>query len=627
MQSLLHQAARAFAEAGIPVFPCIPNGKSPVTEHGFKDASADLAQIDAWWTENPDYNLALCPNDAGWCVVDLDPPVGIANWKQFCAEHAIDDTTYSVRTPRGGLHKYFAGSLPPSSSKLAPKVDTRGRGSYVLVPPSVVDGKFYTVENDHEIAECPAAVRETFVERESARAADNVELDATGARSRAESLLRNYVRDGNVAIDGQGGDARTYAVACEVLNLGLTTGTAFELIADVWNPHCVPPWGLEELRAKVDNAAQYAQNDPGAWAVAPAAEVFASALDKLGDTSQPARRSRFHPEDEAEQDTGEDPKWLINELMQEASTVLLLGQTQSYKSFLALDVALAIAAGVETFGAAPAMKGPVFYAALEGKTNIKRKRRPAWKIARSVDAASDFYVMTAPMIALGGEIQEFGDEITKRCKGHKPLLIVIDTLAKAMAGLNENDSRDAGQFIRFCDSLVEAFGCTVVAIHHTGKDDARGARGSSAFHAGFDSVIEVKATRATKAVEVWVRKHKDAEEREKPWTFEGRTIGPSLVFFPTTEDRHRELTSKSDPYEPRKIGAALQLLGAKGEDHGVTTSVLAAQVYQGPETESVEDRQAAISSVARRLGSLGKTKLAAYCSPAPGGIIWWLPQA
>ena len=45
----LHQTARKYAEAGIPIFPVIPR-KPP---HGHLDASADLAQIDAWWTENP----------------------------------------------------------------------------------------------------------------------------------------------------------------------------------------------------------------------------------------------------------------------------------------------------------------------------------------------------------------------------------------------------------------------------------------------------------------------------------------------------------------------------------------------------------------------------------------------
>lgn len=627
MQSLLHQAARAFAEAGIPVFPCIPNGKQPATANGFKDASADPPQIDAWWTENPQYNIGMCPEDAGWCVVDLDPPVGIENWKQFCAEHAIDDTTYSVRTPRGGQHLYFAGSLPPSSSKLAPKVDTRGRGSYVLVPPSVVDGKSYILENDCDIADCPEPIRIALATTVQAVAASDRRQDLPGSIDRARSQLLAYVHAKDVAVEGCGGDDRTYRLCAEVLNLGVSVERAVELIADIWNPHCVPPWDLEELRVKVGNAAQYAQNEAGAWAVAPASEVFGAALDKLPIDLKRERRSRFHPEDESEQDTGEDPQWLIEQLIQEASTVLLLGATQSYKSFLALDAALALAAGVETFGAVPATKGPVFYAALEGKTNIKRARRRAWKLAKGVDSIPDFYVMNAPMIALDGEMQEFGDEIAKRCNGRRPKLIVLDTLAKCMAGLNENDAGDAGRFIRFCDSLVEFFGCAVVAIHHTGKDDARGARGSSAFHAGFDTVIEIKASRATKAVEVWVRKHKDAEEREQPWTFQGRTIGPSLVFFPTTADEHRALTTIEDPYSGRKIGAALQELGARGEAHAVTTSVLAAQLYQGPEAESTEDRGGHLSSIARRLGSLSKTKLAAYCSHNGQGIIWWLPAS
>lgn len=137
-----HEAALAYARANIPVFPCVPNGKQPATSFGFKDATTDEATIDFWW-QHHDYNVAIVPESAGWCVVDIDPE-GLA-WYE--ANRDRFPTTYTVRTPRGGLHLYYAGSLPPTASKLAPGVDTRGVGSYVLVPPSVVDGKSYVREH------------------------------------------------------------------------------------------------------------------------------------------------------------------------------------------------------------------------------------------------------------------------------------------------------------------------------------------------------------------------------------------------------------------------------------------------------------------------------------------------
>ena len=70
--SKLHEAARKFAANGVPVFPCVPGDKAPASEHGFHDATTDLNIIDAWWTENPQYNVAFCPHQVGLAVIDPD---------------------------------------------------------------------------------------------------------------------------------------------------------------------------------------------------------------------------------------------------------------------------------------------------------------------------------------------------------------------------------------------------------------------------------------------------------------------------------------------------------------------------------------------------------------------------
>lgn len=627
-----HAAALKYAAEGIPIFPCVPDGKAPATPNGFHDASTDPAIIDAWWAE-ADYNVALSPADAGWGVVDIDGPEGEDAWTALEAIHDIP-STFTVQTPRGGRHLYFDGELPtsawsPTSKKgrwLGVHIDTRGVGSYVLVPPSTVNGKPYTTLNADDLAMVPDWMQEKLRRRDHIAEAPDVNLDLPGNVERARVLLETYVKNEDVAIEGRGGDARTYRLACEVINLGLSPETAHELITEIWNPHCLPPWDAGELGVKIENASRYAQNEAGAWAVSPAAEVFAGgALDQLlRDSKQPATRSRFHAENEAEQEEGEDPKWLIKDLIQENSTVLLVGPSGSFKSFVALDVALSVSTGTETFGTSP-LKGSTFYAAAEGRTNLKRPRRRAWKIGRGVEKADDFYVMPAPMLALPEDVQAFGDEIRRRCGGKNPRIIVLDTLAKVMAGLNENDASDAGKFIRLCDSLVEAFpGVAVIAIHHTGKDEGRGARGSSAFFAGFDTVLEVKRHKP-KAVEVWVRKHKDAEEREAPWTFEARTIGPSLVLFPTTEAEHRAMVA-TDELDGKKVGAALKALGARGRDRAVVTNVLAAQLMPAREGDSVEAREALHKKTAQTLNKLARSRFEAYHEVDGRDRIWFLPE-
>lgn len=607
--SELHKAARRYAEAGIPIFPVEVNGKKPVTPNGFYDATTDLEKIDSWWAEK-DFNVALSPADSGLTVIDYDPGARpIENLPR----------TYTVKTPRG-LHLYFEGITSSTASKLGDHIDTRSAGGYVLAPPSCVAGNVYTVVDNTEYAELPTWIVEWLKKPETKLTATINEKDLSINISRAKDLLTKYAQEGNVAIEGQGGDDHTYRVCCEVLDFGLTPETAFDLLLEFWNPACLPPWIPCELAGKIQNAASYQQNEAGAHALEPPQKVFGAIVAKLF----PVKRSRFYFKDEEEQENEPDPQWLIKDLISERSTVLLYGPTQSYKSFLCLDIALSCAMGVSTFGV-QALSGKVFYCALEGRAHLKKARR-AWKIAKGLERSiANFYLGSAPMVGITSDIEEFCHEIEARCGNEKPKLIIIDTVGKSMAGLNENDAKDAGQFIQFCDYLVEIFGCSVIAIHHTGKDQTRGARGSSAFHAGFDTVIEISAHRATKAVSVSVKKHKDAEERESPWTFEGRTIGGSLAFFPTSTTEHFALTNEQSEYSPRKIGAALQTLRAYGQDNAVTTNVLACQLVPRLENQKEADYQIALSRAARILYKASRDFLEAYTLKKGNQTLWALP--
>ncbi len=614
--SKLHAMARAYAEVGIPVFPCQARGKKPVTENGFHDATTDHDIINQWWSENNDYNLAICPANSNLFVIDIDPGADLNALPKL-------PQTYCVRTPRDGYHFYFEGTGRTTASKLAPNIDTRSIGGYVLVPPSQVDGKPYTLEADVDYAPIPEWVTEKLAAVDEPLKSAVDEKDLPGNIERARKLLKRYVERGDVAIEGRGGDDRTFRLCCELLDLGLSAEAAKDLLEELWNPHCQPPWESEELDMKFENASRFKQNDDGAYGTEKAEDVFKEAVNNLN--TEKEKRSRFYFKDEHELDDEPDPTWLVKDLISERSTVMMFGASGSYKSFLALDICLAIATGKETFGSETKV-GLVFYGALEGKAHLKKARR-AWRTLKGIDTKMDnFFVGRAPMIGVEGEMQEFGDEIAKRCNGRKPTIIIIDTLSKSMAGMNENDAADAGKFIQFCDSLVEAFGCTVVAIHHNGKEENRGARGSSAFLAGFDTVLEVKAWKSSKAVAVYVRKHKDAEERESPWTFEGRVTGASLTFEATTPEQHRLLIGEGNAITPKSVGGALKKLGAFGQDAAVSTAVLATEIMPAKEDESIEDRAEAIARTSRALTAQARGALEAYCVKQGKAWFWHLPS-
>lgn len=625
----LLETAMDYAERGIPIFPCRPDGKAPACAHGHKDASKDPDQIRAWWTECPDYNIGLCPEDAGWCVIDAD------TYKPDCELGTLNlPPTYEVKTPRGGTHLYFKGSLPPTAWEagknkrcLGIGLDTRGRTSYVLVPPSVVNGKPYEAINDpSQITTLPPDIATRIADANKPVAATNTELDGSANVARVQSLLSACVSTGDVAISGRGGNNRTYRLAAEVQALGVSQELTLSLLEEHWNPHCQPPWSHDELLALVTNASSYMQNEAGAFAVGSAQEVFGETLETLPETPAPTR-SRFYFEDDEEQDEAPDPEWLVPEIVPDRSTILVLGLTGSFKSFLVQDIALAIASGHKTFGNAPKRSGPTFYGAHEVRDDIRKARKHAWKVAHEIDGPLPFYVARGPHVASTEECEDFREQIRVRLRQSDTRIgaIVLDTVAKCMVGLNENDAADVGQFIGFVDSLRDEFACPVICLHHFGKDEGRGGRGSSAFQAGFDTTLAVKRVPNTKLVSVRVVQHASAPEREEPFFFEGKSVGQSLVFQPLTSQDYHAVTRASDGFSSKIVGAALRELSAIGDTNGVTTHVLAAALNPPDELDDPETTQGNVERDSRVLTALAKTKLEAYCTRQGRHLLWHLP--
>jgi hypothetical protein len=146
------EVALETASAGWPVFPCRPD-KAPATRNGFKDASTSPHRIESWWQGHPEYLVAV-PTE-GLVVVDLDeggdlvPQATWAWWCQFAEPHGWDPTMVPiVATPRGGVHLYWRQpdgvDVRCSTSKLAPGIDIRANGGYVIVPGSTLpDGREY----------------------------------------------------------------------------------------------------------------------------------------------------------------------------------------------------------------------------------------------------------------------------------------------------------------------------------------------------------------------------------------------------------------------------------------------------------------------------------------------------
>ncbi len=142
-------AARTLAAAGVPVFPCVVEGKRPLTRRGFLDASSDPEQVAAWWSRTPDANIGIPTGAAsGVVVVDVDvhgPHDGRPAFQRAADAGLVDGAGLLVRTPTGGAHVYFPatpGREQRSWQAATAGVDFRGDGGYTIAPPSrrIIDG-------------------------------------------------------------------------------------------------------------------------------------------------------------------------------------------------------------------------------------------------------------------------------------------------------------------------------------------------------------------------------------------------------------------------------------------------------------------------------------------------------
>lgn len=226
------------------------------------------------------------------------------------------------------------------------------------------------------------------------------------------------------------------------------------------------------------------------------------------------------------------PKWLVQGILVEASIAAIYGPPESCKSFLAVDMAMAVAGGMDWHGRT-VERGGVLYIAAEGAPGLGKRMR-AWKVNRGAQGRTFHLHLMRDELNLAAEkdggVRAFVQAVTDELG---PLrLIVIDTLNQTAAGADENSAKDMGRYIASMKRLRDATGATVVVVHHSGKDVSKGMRGSTALLGAMDTTVEVERATDGHSIKVAVHKQKDAE-RESPIRFNLEKVADSLVLRQT----------------------------------------------------------------------------------------------
>jgi hypothetical protein len=245
--------------------------------------------------------------------------------------------------------------------------------------------------------------------------------------------------------------------------------------------------------------------------------------------------------------------WTVREALPASGLAAIYGEPGSGKSFLAIDLAARISAGLPSWFGHQIFQRDVVYAALEGGRGIQQ-RVAAWDSVNGVRADRVKFLLSGFTLLSEADVVRFAEAVTANVASGA--VIIIDTLAQATPGADENAAKDMGLVLQAAKHIADAVDGLVILVHHSGKDSSRGLRGHSSLNGAMDAVINVARDNVTDRRSWRVTKMKDAEDGATGhFTLDRVDLGPDGFGGRITSGAVKEITGL--PVMPDKGQPAL----------------------------------------------------------------------
>ncbi len=462
---LLDEALR-LAVLGYRVLPLAKLSKWPLAgSRGVHDATSDPDTIRAWWAAHPESNIGLaCGSDL--LALDVDPGAITAYGAQHVADLELDWIGRPrSRTPRGGYHLFMREpegvSIRNSAGLLGAGLDLKTDGGYIVAPPSQVvdpakgiDGPYEWVEpldcSPDALPPCPNWLVDRLRE---------IERDPT-------SSGQIDVTDGEAIPEGRRNDALA-SIAGHLRGIGLDAPAIAAALQQVNAERCRPPLEAREVERIAASIGRY---EPGVDLAG------ASGVD-LTAFIAPPMQAPPNTMDPQPVSVGELVKAhpllrppVIHGLLRQGETMNVIASPKTGKSWLTVDLAIAVATGRAWLGRYATEPGEVLIIDNELHRETSANRIPKVAEARGVamhEIAERIFVdnVRGRLLSING-LGVYSDDLEPgRFK-----VVILDAFYRFMpAGGDENDNGTMANIYNAIDRLADRLGCCFVLIHHSTK--------------------------------------------------------------------------------------------------------------------------------------------------------------
>ena len=561
----LVERALDLSAAGQFVFPLSPGTKIPAKgSAGFHDASTDAAQIRKWWSDTPDANIGLAtgiPSNVFVVDLDLDPDKdkdGPRVWATLEKQKGKAPETYTVQTPRGGLHLYFAmpdaHPIQSGTDKLGEGIDIRGDGGYVVAPPSTVDGKSYRVLNAAMPARPPGWLIEMLRTKPAEKTCTIVDSESNPRVTSAVEAPK--ILEALKFITPSNYD--------EWLKVGMAlhqwNRQVGRNIWDEWSQQCPEKYDRGAIESKWRSF-----DDGNGNGTVTIGTLFHTAQQNGW------KQINLPPIDNAADLVADGsivlPDEIIEGFLHQGLKAALGSNSKARKTWILLDIATSVQAG------APWLKfethqGRVLYINFEIPRPFIRSRIKRLCEAKGIRDVSNLDVWT--LRGHSAPLWKLLPELLAKIQTGKYALIIIDPIYKGLGGRDENSAGDISELCNELERLAVATGAAVLYAAHFSKGNQAGKEaidrisGSGVWARDADSIMTLTA-----------------HEEEGAYTVDMilRNLPEHAPFVVKWEFPLMRLADQLDPAKLKKVGAAKRysaddLMEVLGADSMTTTEWL-----------------------------------------------------